>query len=281
MPKVKYLYNRVDEAIIPAGQGNQIFRDEDWLKTTVVVTDKLFLYKNSEGRGSIPLVKLYYVDRKLNYPKADSSNVLNFNYRQNGQDYFAMVKSRNKEKLKKTILTTTISDINIYFMSPYQSGGRIHTDQSWKEGVFELTTKTIKLWSGEEVANEIDQNNITKVTTEKIKGYNAVKIFYDREGETVADLVFSPEVSLDVIRDFFLELLVVTSDSRAPLSEVEKEILMVVETGINSSSDIAEIVEMTNKEAIDALDTLVDKGYLKVIDHEKIVDLTPSGKKEL
>lgn len=281
MGKVKYLYNRVDEAIIPAGKGNQIYRDKDWIKTTIVITEDMLLYKNPEDKGKIPLVKLYYVDRKMNYPKADSGNVINFNYRKEDGNYFGMVKSRYKEKLKKTILTTTISDINIYFMSPYQSGGRIHTDEEWKEGVFELTTKTIKLWKDDDIANEIKQKNITKVTTDEIKGYNAVKIFYEREGVTKADLVFSPEVSLDVIKDFFVELLAGKGGSKAPLNEMEKEILMVVETGMNSSSDIAEIVDMSNEEVIEALDTLVDKGYLKVTGHEKIVDLTPAGRKEL
>ena len=278
----KFLYNRVEEAIIPAGKEGRFYKNKDWEKTTIAANKNYLIYKSNSNQGYIPLHKIFYLDRKVNYSRADASNVLNFNYQTDEGVHFAVIKTPYKDYLKKTILTATISDIVIYFISPYQTGGRIYTDKDWQKGIFQFTGNSIKIWdTNKEIINEISERRIFRVDSDKIKGYEAIKIFYERDDEELADLLFSPKVSLAILRDFFKEVLLKSKGQEAALNDEERDIMMAIETGINSSSEIAELMELEHDEILNYLDALKDKGIIKVIGTEKIVDLTSSGKQKL
>ncbi len=282
MGKQNVLYNQVEKAIIPAAEGDRYFRNKDWIKTTVAVTGEYLVYKNSEGEGSIPLNEIYYMDRKVGYSKAQGGAVLNFNYKQNGETYMGLIKTSHKDYLKRTILIATISNIPIYFISPYQSGGRIHTDKEWKKGIFQVTKNKVIIKSPNgSVVNEIPERKIFGESEDKIKGYDAIKIRYEKDDEELADLMFSPEVSLAILSDFFSEVLMKKKGKKRKLSEDEKEIMMAIQTGINSSTEIAELMEMDHEDVLNSIDTLKDKNVINIVGREKIVELSSEGKQAL
>lgn len=282
MAKANILYKNVEQSIIPAAKGDRYYRNKDWARTTIAITEDHLIYKNSEAQDTIPLKDIYYLDRKIGYPKAQGGTVLNFNYKKDEETYMGLIKTENKNHLKKTILIATISNIPIYFISPYQSGGRIHTDKEWQKGVFQVTKSSVILKSPDgEVINEIPERKIFGESEDKIKGYDALKLNYEKDDEELADLMFSPEVSLAILGDFFSEVLMKKKGRKRKLSPEEKEVMMAIQTGINSSSEIAELMGMDHEEVLDMIDKLKEKQVINIVGREKIVELSSEGKQSL
>ncbi len=282
MSKPNILYKNVEQALIPAAKGDRFYRNKDWVRTTIAITEDHLIYRNSEDKDTIPLKDIYYMDRKLGYPKAQGGTVLNFNYKKGDETYLGLIKSQNKNHLKRTILIATISNIPIYFISPYQKGGTINTDKEWQKGIFQVDKSSILLKSPDgKVVNEIPQRKIFSESKDKIKGYDALKLSYEKDGNELADLMFSPKISLAILGDFFSEVLMKKKGKKRKLSSQEKEVMMAVQTGINSSSEIAELMEMDHDEVLDMIDKLKEKNVLNIIGREKIVELSSEGKQAL
>ncbi len=276
------LYHQVEEAIIPASEGGIYYDDKDWVKTTIAITKDFLIYKNRESEGKIPLNNIYYMDRKVSHSKATGGTVLNFNYKQNNESYMGLIRTTRKEYLKRVILLSTISNIKIYYISPYQTGGKIHIDAGWNEGFFQVGKNKIMIRDKNgNIVNEIPERKIFGESKDKIKGYDAIKINYERDGKELADIMLSSEVSLAILGDFFSEVLMKKKGKSKKLSDEEKEIMMAIQTGINSSSEIAELMEMDHEKVLDAIDLLKEKGVINIIGREKIVELSSEGKQAM
>ncbi len=208
----KLFYNRLARAIIPAGKqtetGEDIYDDEDWTNMKIKLTDQHFVYEKEGEKGTIEVDDIYYIDRVFPHPKADSPKVLSFNYQTEEGDFVALIKNRttrSKEILKKRLLRQIIKDANIWYISPRSVGLQDSVNQGWNEGVFKIgedNTLRIENTNGEVVTTIPPEDVIRLNPITKAKRVN-LKIFYWIEDEVQVDLVYSTEIPLELVSDFF------------------------------------------------------------------------------
>lgn len=273
-------YKQMDQAIIPAGIDGKYMENKEWMNTGIIVTQDHLIYKNNQDQGAIPLRDIYYLDREVRYAKALGVNILNFDFQVKGRAYFGLIRTNNKGLLKRMILSASISNIVIYYVSPYQVGGRILPDPQWKKGMLQLSRKGVMIresFNGP-VVNEMTDKEIFRQSKDKVMGYDAIKVGYERSGNDYADLMFSPSVSLSILQDFFVEVVLKKGGSSKILTDEEKEIMMAIHTGINSSVEISDLMDIEHDKVLEMVDKLVEKEVLTIVSWEKIVELTPQGK---
>ncbi len=276
------LYNNVDEAIIPAGQGGKIKGNLSWEKTRIVITSKYLIYKGMNSEGYIPLNNIFNMDKKLDFQKGKGKNILNFFYTKDEKNYFGLIRSNQKSYLKRSVLVASISSIPIYYISPYRVGGRINTSKEWERGILEINPRSMKIKNvGEELVNELSEDDIYRIDSDKVKGHDAVKISYEKNEEEFTDLLYSPGISLSILYDYFEEILIGKDVTDITISELEKEMILAIESGINSSKELSDLIESDHEKVLNSLKRLKEKGLIEEIGIDKIVDLTSQGKKKI
>ncbi len=276
------LYNHVDEAIIPAGRDGNIFKDIEWEKTRIVVTDKYLIFKGMEHEGYLQLNNIYNLDKTLKFNKGKGKDILNFFYKKGEETYFGLIKSARKDYLKRSILVASISTIPIFFISPYRVGGRVQTDEDWVRGILEITPSKILIKDvSKKLLAQLTGDEVFRVDSDRVKGHDALKISYIKDEKEKTDLMYSPGVSLSILHDFFKNVLMSDKTDNIPISEVEKEMMLAIESGINSSMELSELTDQDHRNIIKHIDALKEKGFIKEIGIDKIVDLTSAGKKKI
>ncbi len=280
--KQNQLYNNVDYAIIPAGKDGKIYDGIKWEKARVVVTEKYLIYRGEENEGYIPLNNIYNLDQKLNISKEGSKNIINFFYKKKEEKFFGIIKSNRKELLKRSILVASISTIPVNYISPYQVEGRVDTKKDWNRGFLEITTNMVKIISGgDELVRKLHEEDIIFIESDKVKNHDAVKIIYEKKGKKMTDILYSPGVSLSILHNYFTYVLMGDEIKEISLSDTEKKMLIAIESGINSSKELSEMLEKGHEEILQSLEKLKKKGLMKEIGIEKIVDLTSTGKQKV
>jgi len=234
----RFFYNRLARAIIPAGKqtetGEVIYEEEEWSSLKIKLTETDLIYEGHQKSGSIEIKNIYYMDRKLPHPKADSPRVLSFNYQTEEGDFIALIKNRttrSKEILKKRLLRQIVKNSNIW----YKERADQDSDREWNDGVFKIgddNTLRIESTKGEVVTTIPPENVIRLNPITKLKKVN-LKIFrLNDEGEVQVDLIYSTEIPLDIVTDFFYIDYLEEHESKLKkddLSLQEKKILMVLE----------------------------------------------------
>ncbi len=278
------LYNNIDEAIIPSGEEGEVYGNINWEKTRIMITSKYLIYKGMNKEGYIPLNNIFNMDKKLDFQKGRGDNILNFFYKKSEKTYFGLIRSSQKDYLKRSILVASISSIPVYYISPYRVGGRINTEKGWERGILEITPTTMKVKNvgeDEKLMIELSEKEIYRIDSDKVKGHDAVKISYERDGDELTDLIYSPGVSLSILYDFFENILTGEDVSDIPISDQEKEMVIAIESGINSSKELSDLIEYDHEKILNSLARLKEKGLIEEIGIDKIVDLTSKGKKKV
>ncbi len=239
--KKKLFYNRLDRAIIPVGEQvetrEEIYEDKDWTPFKIKLTDTELIYEGREKSGSIDIKNIYYMDRKLIHPKADSPKVLSFNYQTEEGDFIALIKNkttRAKEVLKKRLLRQIVRDANIWYIPSYGSKGKSGKNREWNEGIFKIgddNTLRIEDAKGEVVITIPPEDVIRLNPVSKQKRVN-LKIFHLNEGEVQVDLIYSTEIPLDIVTDFFYIDYLDEEEAKREIEDLtleEKKVLMALE----------------------------------------------------
>ncbi len=207
-----FFYNRIARAIIPAGEqtetGEKYYEDIDWTSMKIKLTEKDLIYEKRGKKGSIRVDDIYYIDRVFQHPKADSPKVLSFNYQTDEGDFVALIRNRttrSKEILKKRLLRQIIKDANIWYISPRSVGSETSINQGWNEGIFKIGAKnTLRIEDTDgEIVTTIPPEDVIRLNPITKRKRVNLKIFYWREGEVQVDLVYSTEIPLELVTDFF------------------------------------------------------------------------------
>ncbi len=247
--KKRLFYNRLARAIIPAGKqtetGEEIYEENDWTSLKIKLTATDLIYEGPGRSGSIKIKNIYYMDRKLTHPKADSPKVLSFNYQTEEGDFIGLIKNkttRSKEILKKRLLRQIVKDANIWYITSYRSKERSDEVTEWKEGIFKIgedNTLRVENTRGEIVTTIPPEDVIRLNPITKLKKVN-LKIFRSHEGEVRVDLIYSTEIPLDIVTDFFyidyLEKQESESDEE-DLTLQEKKMLIALEEKENEKKE--------------------------------------------
>lgn len=210
--KEKLFYNRLDRAIIPVGKQletkEEIYEGEEWSRFKIKLTGTELIYQGRQKSGSINIKNIYYMDRKLVHPKAVSPKVLSFNYQTEEGNFIALIKNRTtraKEVLKKRLLRQIVRDANIWYISSYRAKEKSRKPKKWKEGIFKIgADNTLRIENTEgKVVTTIPPEDVIRLNPiSKQKRVN-LKIYHSSDGELKVDLIYSTEVPLDIVTDFF------------------------------------------------------------------------------
>ncbi len=285
MGQKKFFYNRVARAIIPAGKqtetGEDIYEDEDWIPMKIKLTDNNLIYGQKKKRKSIRVHDIYYLDRVCQHPKADSPKVLTFNYRTKKGDFLGLIKNRStraKEILKKRLLRQIVKDANIWYITSYRLENGSTSNTGWNEGIFKIgedNTLRIEDINGEIVSTIPSENVLRLNPITKRKRVN-LKIFHENEEGLKVDLVYSTEIPLELVTDFFYtdyldeEVIERTEE----LSLEEKKFLKSMEEIEDDEEkeeitiplqQLSSIIELENETLQEIIESLESKGLIKQV----------------
>ena len=222
------------------------------------------------------------MDKNLNFTKSQGEDILNFFYKRGENTYFGLIKSSQKDYLKRSILVASISTIPLYYISPYRVGGRVNTEKDWERGILDITPAKILIKDvGKKIQVQLSEDEVYRVDSDRVEGHDALKVSYIKNEEEKTDLMYSPGVSLSILHDFFENVLMGDEIEDIPLSQPEKEMMLAIESGINSSKELSELVEFDHQQTLKYIKSLKEKGFIKEIGIDKIVDLTSTGKKKI
>ncbi len=245
-----FFYNRVARAIIPAGlqglSGENLYDDATWTPMKIKLTSSEIIYEKENSRDSIAIKDVYYVGRILEHPKADSPRVLGFNYKSGDDYYIGLIKcrtTRSKEILRRRLLRLIIQDSNVWYVLNHELGEDTPDNKKWTEGIFKIgEDNTLKIEDRKgEVKRTIPPKKLIRLDTKaKLKSIN-LRVYHYIEDEIHADVLYSTEVPLDLVNEFFYRKETVRpskrSESKVEMDKDEKKVLMLIgekEESINS-----------------------------------------------
>lgn len=275
----KNIYNRIEKAIIPLDSPQ--IEEEDMKDTRIIITRNHLIYKNDEYNGSIQLTDIYNIDEKFNQKYKKAEDMFFFKFKDSQEEKkLGVIKTPYKNYLKKSILVSVISDVEVNYISSYQVEGRIYNDREWKRGVLLFTGDSIILVPEEEKYDiyEIPKKNMFKVQRDEVKGFDALKIHHEKANEEIVDIFYSTSISLSLLSEFCNEILV-EEESQIDLDEKDRDILMAAHSGITDSKDLADYLGVRHEDVLDTLEELEKFSFMKEV--ERKVELTPKGKKRL
>lgn len=214
-PKIgqkKFFYNRVAKALIPAGKqtetGEEIYDNKEWTSMKIKLTENNLIYGEQNKRKCIRVHDIYYLDRRFQHPKAGSPKVLTFNYSTKKGDFLGLIKNRTtraKEILKKRLLRQIVKDANIWYIRSYQLDRGNNPNKGWNQGIFKIgQDNTLRIEDSDgEIVSTIPSEKVLRLNPITKRKRVNLKIFYEDEGEVQIDLVYSTEIPLDLVTDFF------------------------------------------------------------------------------
>ncbi len=248
--------------------------DKGWKETDIDITKDELIYKNGEEQGRIFLYSISNLNKDPSEMNIQD-DVLSFNFEDmEEKSHLCLIKTESPRELKEAIISATISDVDIRFISPYQEDGRVFIEKQWREGQIVFNGDSIRIFDEEEnQVNKIPNEEIFKVETQDSK----VKVFYERGEKEYADMLFSPGESISLLKEYYSG----EEEMREELSlnPKEEKILMAISSGVAIPSNIEMFTGQERPSIEETLQNLEKVGIIEVVDVEKRYGLTFDGMK--
>ncbi len=285
------------QIIIPAGEkrteNERYYQDENWVTADLTLTeDELTIRHESRKDFTIALSNIYYIDRKIRFTKANSLNVLNFNYSASDGRYLALIKTPSKKRLKKYMLRYMIKNTKLLYMS--NLGSRSFSEKKWRRGIFHLDSSpanSIIIYDidNDQSVSEINKESIFRLERCEINGEESLRVDYWNDSKHRCDLLLPSEISITNLEEFFNFGYLKIRKKKFSLHTKEKILLDVLsdlekrnQDEYPTLSDCKELIgkdELNHSKLVENTFQLNKKGAIETID--VTFELTNSGKKAL
>jgi len=244
--------------------------ENGWKKEEVIITEREIII--GKNKKSIDLKSIVDVEKTI----IDNKKVIEIKYEKSS------IKICFPENLVDRIFKFLVFNFKdkfaIYFLYPATVGGVIVKDSKWEKGYLCITENAIWFLSPKrQIKIRLDSigNVDMDVRTIGNKEWKVLVIGHVKNSVVITGYVLCPETTLQLIKDYLNRLLEKTKP-KVELSEKEKEILMMVYSGL-SSVEIENMLGISTEELNKYFDKFVELGLAEVVKIRKEIQLTPRG----
>jgi hypothetical protein len=166
----------------------------------------------------------------------------------------------------------------VYFLSPATVGGVVVKDVQWEKGYLSITDGGIWFLSPKKQVR-ISLENLGSVDRDvrTVGGKQRVVLVVSHveNSEVVTSFILCPETTLEMLGEY-IQRLIDSQKPQAELTEIEKQILTLIYSGLDSAS-VESIIGISSDELNEYYDNLVNQGLARVVRIRKELELTPKG----
>lgn len=267
------------ELILPAEKNVVSYPKTNRFKGQIILTSSRILMQNSKNKISIMLSDITSIEKApKGWCPGEESRSFSIDFTNRGDRYkvVAFVGPLSRDKIVERLKREVIGTCQIYFKYPAVQGGVMDNSSNWQKGKLLLTDKKAVVRSDKEdliLPYETIIDYGRNLFVGETRGMPTITVMFQKKDEEEGIVFIGESHNMSILEDYLKDITEkITMD--LDLDESLNQLILVLDTGVTSESDISQIMGLDIKEVEALFDRLINMKLVRLVRIRREVELT-------